>query len=140
MMRNKKRNEGTALLMAIVLVFILGITSAALWRYLHATMHQGRLHEKIEAAQCLAEAGLEKAVAELRVRPASYRGEDKTPLGKGLFSVRVHEGHGPGQYRIVATGALSDGTVVLARRTLEAKLCLSPTGDVLAYARHKKKR
>lgn len=133
-------NSGSALLLAVLLVAIMGIGSTALWRLLHSTLAEGRRYEKSEMALHLAEAGLEKAVAELRSQPDTYRGETDTQLGRGRFSVAVQPGPHPGEYRLESTGKLTDGGVAFARKTLEAELTLTNSGAVRVFHWRVRKR
>jgi len=121
--------SGAALICAVLLVAILTIGASALWRHLHITLAEGDRQEKNAVAQQLAEAGLDKAVARLRGAPAGYQGEQNTPLGEGRFSVTVLPQSG-GLYRLTATGELTDGPLVLTRRTLDGELKLTPAGTI----------
>ncbi len=127
-----RENKGSALIMAIVLIAVLGISNAALWKYLHVTLAQQARQERSEIAQHLAEAGLERAVALLRV-DGEYRGEQGTELGAGVFSVAVERTAAPRGYRIVSTGEITYEGATLAKRVLEAALLLSTDGAVQGY-------
>lgn len=132
-----RRNAGVAMVLALLLVAIMGITGAALWKRLHITFAEMRRVEDAEVTLHLAEAGLEKAVAMLRRDPA-YPGESGTALGEGAFSVAV-ERTGSGSYRLWAEGVLESKPVVQHRTVLLGELTLGPGGRVSAYRwRHAK--
>lgn len=128
----KKRSQGSALIMAVVLIGVMSIGSAALWRYLHSTLREQTHNARIDTTQHLAEAGLEKTLAILRTDPA-YAGEQDTPLGDGTFSVVVERPGATGTYRILSTGKLGDDIVVRATQTLVAELMLDAAGTVKTY-------
>ena len=139
-MRCGKRQRGSVLLMAVMVVAAMSIGGAALWRYLHVTLEQERRLENNDTCLHLAEAGLDRAVAMLRVQPGSYTGEERVPLGEGQYSVEVIREAAAGQYRLVSKGVLADGGAVRAQKTLEAPLKLSAAGEVLEYYWQEQKR
>lgn len=126
------RSRGSVLFLAVGLVAVMSIGSAALWGYLQSTLREARQAEIMAVSQHLAEAGLEKAVASLRNAPATYRGEENTPLGRGRFSVSVEQVRA-GHYVVLSTGEMTDDGPVMARRALRAEVVLSPLGNVRDY-------
>jgi type II secretory pathway component PulK len=130
--RSKRRSRGAALIMALLLVTIVGVGAAAVWQYLHITLKESTHAESREVVFCLAEAGLDKAIAMLRTKP-DYSGEKNTPLGEGQFSVRVTPAKVPGQYQVKSEAFLGEENRTQARCALTASLRLSPTGDLLHY-------
>lgn len=129
-MMRRRNDGGTALLIAVLIVGILSVSVAASWKHLHLTRAHGhtvRLHEE---AQHLAEAGLEQAMAMLRVDPA-YPGAKQVALGNGDYSVRVERTGVPGAYRLHAEGRVgAEGRIY---RRLTGTLQLGPTGEVESY-------
>ncbi|HPO14129.1 MAG TPA: hypothetical protein PLI09_11840 [Candidatus Hydrogenedentes bacterium] len=130
----RNQRSGAALILAVVLVMVLGIGASAVWRYLHITLKETTRQEKLAVALHLAEAGLDKAVAELRTTP-EYRGEQNTPLGQGRFSV-VATTTAKDNFHLVSTGEMAEegrvqGTVVLA-----ADLALGPDRMMQRYCWH----
>lgn len=125
-------NRGAALLIALMMVGVLSVGAAALWQHLHYNLESGKRSEFSDAAQYLAEAGLEQAIAQLRTMPAEYRGEQSTPLGGGNFSVTVLPQNTPGAYRIESTGIFG-AAPGCAKRSLAAYLELSPDGAIQVY-------
>jgi hypothetical protein len=77
----------------------------------------------------LAQAGIEKAVAELR-RNSEYRGESHTPLGGGAFTVAVEPLEGQRRYRVVSTGRGEAPERRFAHAVLTVELALGPDGAV----------
>jgi hypothetical protein len=136
MNRRRRDQRGSALLVALILLMVLGIGSAATWRALHFELEGTRVQGQQATAYFLAEAGLEKAVAMLRLDPA-YTGEADTPLGAGGFTVRVTPLE-PGAYHIESTGTLADVQTRQGRHVLTARLRLDPAGRLLEYAVYRK--
>ncbi len=124
--------SGAALILAVVLVMVLGIGASAVWRYLHITLKETTRHEKLSVALHLAEAGLDKAVAELRAKP-EYRGEHKTALGLGRFSVTVTE-ESPNVFRLESTGEMAEEGRVQGMVVLAADVALGPDRMVQRYS------
>lgn len=121
------RKSGSALIAVVVYLLIVTSLSVAFFGTLHRAMSQARINEQHRQCRYLAEAGIEKALAELRAAPGVYRGEQNTPLGSGTFSVDVAPETAPGAYRIHATGALTDGQFVLAKCDETASVVFSGT-------------
>ncbi len=132
-MRTQRNERGAAIILAVILVAVMSIGVSAVWKYLHVTLGEEKRMENAEAALHLAEAGLEKAVAELRVRPDGYRGEIGTPLGAGRFSVEVRPGTVRANYQIVSRGEAGEGRFIRARKTLVAEVALSSSNEVRRF-------
>lgn len=124
-----RRDAGTAMWLALVLLMITSIGATATWRHMHHTMAYQKAVEKQEQCRNLAEAGLEKAVACLRIH-ADYRGESGTALGKGTFTVTV-EAREPGLYLLASTGTMMSGKKY--QETMCARLRLREDGVVHSY-------
>ncbi len=137
--RSEVRRRGAALIMAIMLVAVMGIGAGAVWSYLHVTLKQGQRTENDAVAQCLAEAGLDKAIAELRAK-RPYTGEKDTWLDGGRFAVEVTRGAGPGDYVLRATGERGTENHLWARCVLQADLSFGPDGTVTQYRWHVERR
>ncbi len=86
-------NRGTALLLVMGLLAVVTISVGSFLSLLHASVDYTRREEARTRAVHAAEAGLEKAVAEL-CAGRSYTGETGTPVGDGTFSVSVAPGDG----------------------------------------------
>ena len=125
--RARSGKFGSAMIAVIVYLLIVSSLSAAFFATLHRTIAQARAAEHHTQCRYLAEAGVEKALAELQVVPGTYRGERNTALGPGIFSVEVSPEAPPGAYRIHATGALTDGQSVLAKGGVTAEVALAGT-------------
>jgi hypothetical protein len=132
MTHKNKRAQGSALIMAVILIGVMSIGSAALWQYLHITLQEQTRHAQRDTVHHLAEAGLEKAIATLRIDP-NCRGQQDTRLGPGTFSVIVDPTDTPGTYQILSTGDLIEKIVTRATHTLAADLALDPDGNISAY-------
>jgi len=102
--RDAKRGEsGAALLMVLVLMAIGSMLSASFYSMLHIGLAGAYQRGRVQTAMNLADAGLETAVAALRL-DRRYAGQEDTPLGDGTFSVTVAPREKPGSWRIVSTG------------------------------------
>lgn len=132
--RRRHNQRGSALIFALVMLFILSIGTSVLWQQLHGNLAQHRRSWHHEQAFQLAEAGLETAVAALRVSPGEYQGEADVPLGAGHFSVTVAPGGGPGAYTLESWGRLDNAAYFHDSAGLRARLRLSPEGRILEYA------
>ena len=130
--QKRKSSQGSALIMAVVLIGVMSIGSAALWRYLHTTLREQTRNARTDTTQHLAEAGLEKALAILRTNRA-YEGEQDTPLGEGTFSVVVERPGATDTYRILSTGKLEDDDIVRATQTLIGDVTLDAAGTIKTY-------
>ena len=128
----RRRDQGAVLVLALFLLGILTFGVAATWHYLNFSNREAHRQENSAVTRSLAEAGLDNAVSALR-RDRAYAGEENTPLGEGIFSVQVTALKG-GQYRLVSTSVLGDGTIAYAQQTLIADLRLDDAGRILAYS------
>ncbi|HPA02784.1 MAG TPA: hypothetical protein PLB67_00025 [Candidatus Hydrogenedentes bacterium] len=101
--KSRCRERGFALVVALAYLLFLSLFAAAFLRTVRLNMADAFNDEaRIEAAG-LAQAGVEKAIAELRRAP-DYRGEEDTALGNGRFTVRVEPMADAGRYRLTARG------------------------------------
>lgn len=117
---------------AVILLAVMGITAGAALRYFHLHLKEQRAGHQVILAQGVAESGLEKAVAMLRVNPA-YTGEENTPLGEGRFTVSVAPGKAEGNFRLRATATWGDASAHPRPASLNAWLRLDAAGKVLDY-------
>lgn len=106
------------MLAVVVYLGIVSLLSGAFFVAMNRAMDRVSVQEAREAGRCLAEAGVEKALAELQ-SDASYRGEAGTPLGEGTFDVSV-EPQPSGVYRIRSMGLRGYGEAVPVRIEAEA--------------------
>ncbi len=125
-----RANEGTALLIIVGYLAAMTIFASTFLGFLNRTLSNRTSVERQQICLNIAEGGVDKALAELRVRPNDYRGEKETPLGAGRFSVEVKRGGGAGTYLIVSTGELGDGELVVSRARVVAEVTLSAAGTV----------
>lgn len=113
-------------MLTVVALLIVAAFSTALLMNFHRT--RARSTESVRHTVCLnlAEAGIDKALVELRRYPA-YVGESGTELGEGRFSVEVLPGAAPGAYRVVSTAVLDEARPTQTR--IAALVRFSPGGD-----------
>ena len=108
----RKSERGTALMFALVVLVILSTGTALLWKQLHDNLAQQRRSWHQEQAFQLAEAGLERAVAELRVAPDTFRGCEETALGSGTYEVKVQPGGESDACKLSGANAASSESAV----------------------------
>jgi len=120
--------SGSALVVTVVYLAVMTLFASAFIGYLNRTISSAGRAERKLMCIAIAEGGIDKAVAELRVRPNEYRGETNTPLGRGRFSVEVEPG--AGEYKITATAEIVDGAVVMARSRVVVDAVLTSSGSV----------
>lgn len=126
MRRIEDPKRGSALMLTVVALLIVAAFSTALLMNFHRT--RARSTESVRHTVCLnlAEAGIDKALVELRRYPA-YVGESGTELGDGRFNVEVSAGSAPSAYRVVSTAILDQARPTQTRIT--ALVRFSPGGD-----------
>jgi len=127
--RNTAR-EGSALLVVVCYLAAITIFASTFLSFLNRTVSDQRRTEIKQVTLNIAEAGVDKALAELRTRPADYRGETNISVGKGSFSVEVEPGDRRGEYRIISTAEVTNGKLVLSRTRVAANAVLSGGGAV----------
>ena len=104
MNRNRQAQQrGFILLMVLALLAIGSILTASFYALLHTGIADAYQRDRQQTARNLADAGLEKAIASLRMDP-KYAGETDTPFGEGSFSVTTTAGARPGAWSVVSTG------------------------------------
>ena len=120
--------SGSALVVTVVYLAVMTLFASTFIGYLNRTISSAGRAERKLVCIAIAEGGIDKAMAELRVRPDEYRGETNTPLGKGRFSVEVVPG--AEEYKITATAEIADGAVVMVRARVVADAVLTSSGSV----------
>lgn len=125
---NRRHGErGAALLIAVVMMGVFAIMGTAYWRHLHVTLAHARGNAKLQVSRELAEAGIARAVAEMRAGNTAFTAADRVPLGEGVYSVAISPG--PGDTReIIAMGALADGETLSRTVRIRALLHLDAAG------------
>lgn len=122
--------RGSALILAIGYLAVVTILASTFLTMLNRSVTYATQTEHEQACLNIAEGGLDKALAVLRVQPRSYRGEANTPLGEGRFSVTVEPGAGAGAYRVTSTAEVVGGGHVLAQARVAAEIELTGSGAV----------
>ena len=126
-----KNNRGAAMLLALATLAIMGIALSATLSWFHATFNYTSFHQARQACSHIAEAGLDKALAELQAGNHAYAGEPDTPLGDGSFSVAIAPAARPGWLAIQSTGKLPRGASSVSVRLLE-EVQRDPAGRITA--------
>jgi GNAT superfamily N-acetyltransferase len=147
-------NSGSALLIAILLVAVLGIGTAAVFKHLNRSFDDYARFERELKLVHYADAGIDAAIAALRTGDAPETLE--LALGEGRIQVKVEReaetlGYGQrlmqrlvlknlGSWRITAQAALEHEGIVRAEETYSARVRITPAGDVqrLSWQREKK--
>lgn len=130
----RQREQGFALVIVLAYLLLLSLFATAFLRTVRMNMADAFNGEaQIEAAN-LAQAGVEKALAELRRDPA-YRGESDTSLGDGRFTVRVEPLAEAGRYRVTAQGHGEAPQRRFAHAELTVDLALNPDGTIAGLHR-----
>jgi hypothetical protein len=132
----REGREGLALLLVIVFLAVLMIGSTTFYSLLNSTLAQAHAREQSRSCLNLAEAGIDKALAELRRDASGYHGERETVLGNGRFTVEVKPAKGPQCFRVTSTGLLRDGDFVWKKARIVADISLASKGrvDVLRWS------
>ncbi|MCC6488006.1 MAG: hypothetical protein IT364_10950, partial [Candidatus Hydrogenedentes bacterium] len=115
------------LMLTVMALLIVGAFSTALLTRFHHVRARSTERVRHTISLNLAEAGVEKALAELQRYPA-YAGESRTELGDGQFSVEVLPEATPGVYRLMSTAELDEARPTRAR--VKALVRVNPDGGV----------
>ncbi len=127
-----RKQGGVILLMVLALLAIGSLLSASFYALLNRGLSDAYQRARVQTAMNLADAGLEKAVASLRIDP-HYAGEENTWLGEGVFSVTATAGTKPGSWQIVSTGTFRPKLQSFhAKARVVADLQLDAQGRLLA--------
>ena len=147
-------NSGSALLIAILLVAVLGIGTAAVFKHLNRSFDDYVRFERELTLVHYADAGIDAAIAALRTGDAPETLE--LTLGEGRIRVKVEReaetlGYWQrlmqrlatknlGDWRVTAQAALEHEGIVRAAETYSARVRITPTGEAqrLSWQREKK--
>ena len=127
---NGRASKGSALLVTVGYLAAMTIFASTFLSFLNRTVSNQHRTELRQMCLNIAEAGVDKALAELRIHRSDYRGERDTPLGKGRFSVEVKPGNQRGEYSIVSTARVVHRKVALSRARINADVVFSSDGAV----------
>ena len=119
---SNSHTEGMALLLVLGILAALTVGTSAMFSLMHITMTQAHKSEQRLVCQNLAEAGLNKAIAELTASHRDYRGEQDVALGEGAYSVEVAPANGTDTFQIAASGFIKADDVVLAKSQIRAEV------------------
>ncbi len=114
------RRTGSALFVVLATMSTLALLSATLFAVIHRTLDRERATRDADVVRLLAVSGLHKASAEFSAGRSSYRGESRTALGDGEFSVSVTQT--PDGYRVESTGILTEGRYAFRGLTVAADI------------------
>ncbi|MCX5769766.1 MAG: hypothetical protein NTZ09_05780 [Candidatus Hydrogenedentes bacterium] len=126
-----KHNRGAAMLLALSALAIMTISLSATLAWFHVTFKYTTLNEARQVCSHIAEAGLDKALAELQAGNRTYTGETNTSLGDGSFSVAVAPADRAGWLAILSTGTLPRGATSVTVR-LREEVQVDPAGTIRA--------
>ena len=126
-----RNNRGAAMLLALSVLAIMMISVSATLTWFHVTFKYTSAMEARQVCSHIAEAGLEKALAELRSGNTTYTGETGTAAGDGTFTVAVVPAGRSGWFALSSIGTLPRGAKPVVVR-LNEEVQLDPAGNVLA--------
>jgi len=126
---SSQSQRGSALFVVMGYLAVIMIMSGAFFALLHVTLRHGNAAQWRQVCLNVAEGGMDKALAELRVNRDAYRGEARTAVGDGEFSVEVTP-QGRDGYRIVSTGCLRYDRFVSAQARITAEVTLGRNGNI----------
>lgn len=115
-----KETRGSAFVIAVVLVAVLGIGGATAYRSIHRALGEHRRFEQTLVLSHLADAGIDMALATLHSDPDNAAREFSLALGDGTVQVVVRPGAVPETYRLTARAELRNGPVIRAAATYTA--------------------
>ncbi len=116
--------RGSALILVVMLLAAISVLLASLLTGVDRAMAQQHAAWRDQTTRALAEAGVQRAAAQLAERAGAYAGEKDTPLGGGFYSTKVSRGKGPNDYTIRSVGTLRDGAHTLRRCELSARVVI----------------
>ena len=122
----RRGEAGTALVMALMVLFLLSISLALLATSLQLRMRLVREEAESVVLESLSDSAVEEAMAELAL-DASYMGADAHPFGGGTIQSKV-ESLGPSLYDVTATAVYAG-----RHRVVEAQVF---RGGGSVYVRH----
>lgn len=111
---------GAALVMVLMLMAVVGTLGIGYWRQLHYSLAAVRLSAKEASALALADAGIARAVAELRAGHTDFTGVADQPLGQGRYRVALQR-ETDGAIQIEAEGSLGEAHDPLHRQQRHAR-------------------
>jgi hypothetical protein len=129
-----QNSRGYILLTSLVFTGILLMVSSGLITY---TTQYARSERKVIAdtqALALAEAAVDKAIAQLNAN-GGYTGETNTPLGGGTFTISVSSINSTNK-RITATGYIPDNTDPVSTRTIKVTANIDTSLVAFRYGVH----
>ena len=128
-MKARRRGEsGTALVMALLVLFLLSVALALLAESLSLRLRMARDEAESVAVNSLSDSALEEAMAELALDP-NYSGAPKHDFGGGTIQTKV-ESLGPGLYDVTATATYGG-----RHRVVEAQVFRGGGGVTLRHWR-----
>jgi len=119
-----------ALIVVIATMATMSILTTVMLLSIRGELDRGLADRNADTAGFLADAGVQKAIAEIASGHTAYRGESRTALGGGEYSVRVTTAGGDGTYVVESVGAVMDGDRVIHRETVTATVRLGAGGRV----------
>jgi Tfp pilus assembly protein PilX len=123
----KHPQRGAAMLLAVIMMAVFAIMGSAYWRHLHVSIAHARDGAKQQLSRELAEAGIARAIAELRAGHTTFTGVERVPIGEGIYTVELTPLEGTTR-EITATGALADGNELRRPVRIKARIHLDAAG------------
>lgn len=127
--RRFEDDSGTAMMVAISFLAAMTVGASAFLSLYHRSNSHFHGLEAGGEAYYLAEAGVARAVAELR-SGGDFEGCGRTPLGRGAYSVKV-DARGDRAYAVTALGEILDGEILLRSETLTVMIAFDGDGRLI---------
>lgn len=121
------------MIFALVVLFVLSLGTAVLWRQIHINLAGEHRAWRQEQAHQIAEAGIDHALALLRDGGAAETVLDRVPLGAGVYTVQITPGDTPGAFRVTSGAQLDAGDPKSGQVTLRARVAVTG-GRLVTYA------
>lgn len=119
MKRRRSNQHGMAMLIVIGLLLVFAISTSAFFSLLNRTLSAQYASNDHSVCLNLAEAGIDRAVAELSAGRKEFAGEKDVALGSGFYTVEVKP-DSAARWTVSAAGFLRNGNVVRREARLSA--------------------
>ncbi len=113
--------QGPALVVVVLFLAAITVLLGSLLTGVNRTLDRGHIAWRDQLTRAVAEAGIERAVAQLAETSGTYSGEKDLPIGDGFCSIRVTKEKTPNSYLVVSVGELRDSAHKLRRNEIAAR-------------------
>jgi len=117
-------SEGSAMILVVAILMIMMIGSSAFLYYFNRTQDRARNTEIHQTCLNWAEAGIDKAAAQIAAGRA-VAGKQELTLDGGEVSIETQPGAQAGEFRAMSTALMRGGSVLQGEARIEARLAVS---------------